>query len=112
MTLFDVNVNVHLFTAVFTPYLKRKGTNMFVALSRPNLSSVFKDSCGYVTRTGAGDVAQLVERRTGTPLTQVRFIGAARDFSFSQLPVQTLSVYSRVRSHALSVSSVRTLKIL
>ena len=28
-----------------------------------------------------GDVAQLVEHRTGTPLTQVRFPGAARDFS-------------------------------
>ena len=28
-----------------------------------------------------GDVAQLVERRTGTPLMQVRFLGAARDFS-------------------------------
>ena len=28
-----------------------------------------------------GVVAQLVERRTGTPLTQVRFPGAARDFS-------------------------------
>ena len=28
-----------------------------------------------------GDVAQLVERRTGTPLTQVRISGAARDFS-------------------------------
>ena len=28
-----------------------------------------------------GDVAQLVERRTGTPLTQVRFPGAVRDFS-------------------------------
>ena len=27
------------------------------------------------------DVAQLVERRTGTPLAQVRFPGAARDFS-------------------------------
>ena len=27
-----------------------------------------------------GDVAQSVERRTGTPLTQVRFPGAARDF--------------------------------
>ena len=27
------------------------------------------------------DVAQLVERRTGTPLRQVRFPGAARDFS-------------------------------
>ena len=28
-----------------------------------------------------GDVAQFVEHRTGTPLTQVRFPGAARDFS-------------------------------
>ena len=28
-----------------------------------------------------GDVAQLVERRTGTPPTQVRFPDAARDFS-------------------------------
>ena len=28
-----------------------------------------------------GDVAQLVERRTGTPLRQVRFPGEARDFS-------------------------------
>ena len=27
------------------------------------------------------DVAQLVERRTGTPLRQVRFPAAARDFS-------------------------------
>ena len=28
-----------------------------------------------------GDVAQLVEHRTGTPLKQVRFPGAAREFS-------------------------------
>ena len=28
-----------------------------------------------------GDVAQLVEHRTGTPLTKVRFPGAARNFS-------------------------------
>ena len=28
-----------------------------------------------------GGVAQLVERQTGTPLRQVRFLGAARDFS-------------------------------
>ena len=27
-----------------------------------------------------GDVAQLVEHRTGTPLTQVRFPGGSRDF--------------------------------
>ena len=31
--------------------------------------------------TKGGDVAQLVEHRTVTPLTQVRFPGAARDFS-------------------------------
>ena len=30
---------------------------------------------------GDADVAQLVEHWTGTPLTQVRFPGAARDFS-------------------------------
>ena len=30
---------------------------------------------------GDGDVAQLAERRTGTPLTQVRFPGAERDLS-------------------------------
>ena len=28
-----------------------------------------------------GNVAWLVERRTGTPLRQIRFPGAARDFS-------------------------------
>ena len=32
-------------------------------------------------RRRCGDVAQLVEHRTVTPLTQVRFPGAARDFS-------------------------------
>ena len=37
-----------------------------------------------------GGVAQLVERRTGTPLRQVRLTGAARDFTPSQLSVQTL----------------------
>ena len=59
-----------------------------------------------------GDVAQLVERRTGTPLTPVRFPGAARDFSPSQLSVQTLlrvSVHPRVQPQALT--SERTLKI-
>ena len=30
---------------------------------------------------GGGDVAQLVKRRTGTPLRQVRLLGAAKDFS-------------------------------
>ena len=37
-----------------------------------------------------GDVAQLVEHWTGTPLTQVRFPGAVKDFSSSQFSVQTL----------------------
>ena len=39
---------------------------------------------------GGGDVAQLVERRTSTPPRQVRFPLAARDFSPSQLLLQTL----------------------
>ena len=40
-----------------------------------------ESSIEKVCAKGDGDVAQLVERRTGTPLTQVRFPGAARDFS-------------------------------
>ena len=35
----------------------------------------------HTTGHRGGDVAQLVKRRTGTPLTQVRFPSAARDFS-------------------------------
>ena len=35
-------------------------------------------------------VAQLAEHRTGTPPTQVQFSSVARDFSPSQLSVQTL----------------------
>ena len=35
--------------------------------------------CGYISR--GGYVAQLIQRRTRTPLTQVRFPGAERDFS-------------------------------
>ena len=42
-----------------------------------------------------GDVAQLVERRTGTPLRQVRFPGAARDFF---LPESTFSADSLLLS--------------
>ena len=34
--------------------------------------------------TAGGDVAQLVERRTGTLPTQVRFPGVARDFFFPE----------------------------
>ena len=36
--------------------------------------------CSFLFFSG-GDVAQLVDRRTSTPLRQVRFPGAARDFS-------------------------------
>ena len=63
---------------------------------------------------GVGAVADLVERLTVTPLTQVRFPGAARDFfSQGQLSVRTLlrcPYNPPVQSHALT--SVRTLKIL
>ena len=63
--------------------------------------------------TLGGDVAQLVEHRTGTSLTQVRFPGAARDLS-SRVNFQcrlslTVSVHPRVQSH--SFTYVRTLKI-
>ena len=44
----------------------------------------------FVALENGGDVAQLVEHRTGTLPTQVRFPGVARDFSSSQLSVQTL----------------------
>ena len=44
----------------------------------------------HVFRGWGGDVAQLVERRTGAPLTQVRFPGCGkRFFSKSQFSVQT-----------------------
>ena len=59
-----------------------------------------------------GDVAQLVERRTGTPLTQLRFPrGRTGFFSQGQLSLQILlrvSVHPRVQSHSLTL--VRTLK--
>ena len=45
--------------------------------SPSSLSQMTTDCAG----TRVGDVAQLVEHRTGTPPTQVRFPGAARDFS-------------------------------
>ena len=40
-----------------------------------------------------GNVVQLVAHRIVTPLTQVRFPGPAKDFSPSQLSVQTLLRY-------------------
>ena len=59
---------------------------------------------------GGGYVAQLVEEhRTGTPPTQLRFPGTARDFSSSQLSIQTLLRCPRVQPHTFT--SVRTLKI-
>ena len=64
------------------------------------------------TETG-GDVAQLTECWTDTPLTQVRFPGAARDFSpestFSA-DSPAVSVHPRVQSHPLTL--VRALKVL
>ena len=59
-----------------------------------------------------GDIAQLADRRTGTPPTQVRFSGAASDF-FPRVNFNadslTVSVHLRVQSHAFT--SMRTLKI-
>ena len=57
-----------------------------------------------------GDVAQLVEHGIGTPLTRVRFPGAARDFSPRVNSQCKLSVHPRVQPHASTC--VRTLKIL
>ena len=45
-----------------------------------NCGAVLGETVNTVLLRG-GDVAQLVEHRTGTPPTQVRFPGAARDFS-------------------------------
>ena len=56
---------------------------------------------------GKGGLGLLVERRTGTPLTHVRFQAAAREFcSQRQLSVQALRVQS------LALTSVRTSKIM
>ena len=57
----------------------------------------FKKSVYYLL--WGGDVAQLVEHRTGTSPTQVRFLGAARDFSPSA-DSPTVSVHFRVQSHS------------
>ena len=62
---------------------------------------------------GGGDVAQLVERRTSTPLRQVRFPLRRRIFLPESTFVAdslTVSAHPRVRSHAST--SVLTLKIL
>ena len=90
--------------------------------SSPSLLSTQNPHCMLFTTihhfiwlliTWGGDVAQLVERRTGTLLRQVRFPGAAKDFCPRvNFPVQTLlrCPYSPwVQSHALT--SVLMLKI-
>ena len=60
-----------------------------------------------------GDLAQLVERRTDTPLGQVRLPGAASDFipesTFSADSLTVSILEASVQLHALT--SVRTLKI-
>ena len=65
----------------------------------------------YSIHFRGGDVAQLVERRIGTPLTQVRFPDEARDFSprvTFQCRLSYVCPYTpRMQSHALT--SVRTL---
>ena len=58
-------------------------------------------------------MTHLVERRTGMPLTQVQFIGTAREFAprvIFQCRLSYMSVHPRVQSHALTF--VHTLKIL
>ena len=54
-----------------------------------------------------GDVARLVERRTGTPLTQLAFPGAARDFlsesTFSADSLNSLTPPPDVQFPALDI---------
>ena len=71
-----------------------------IRLATPQIPQVNTQKPG-----GKIDVAQLVERRTGTPMTQVQFPDAARDcFPESTFSVQslTMSVHSRVQSHAIT----------
>ena len=62
----------------------------------------------------SGDVAQLVEHRTGTPRTQVRFPGVTKDFSprvnFQGRLTYGVRTYPLAQSHGLT--SVHTLMIL
>ena len=59
------------------------------------------NDCSCIFTAGVGDVAELVEHRTGIPLMQIQFPGAASDFSTSQLSVQTFSrcLYTPVCNH-------------
>ena len=68
---------------------------------------------GFDVYERRGDVAQLVEHRTGTLPTQVRFPGAARDFfspesAFSADSLK-MTVRTRVKYHAFTFE--RTLNI-
>ena len=58
------------------------------------------------------DVAQLVECRTSTPLTQVQFPRVARDFSPSQQRFSYMRPYTPMCRHALTSVHMLNLKIL
>ena len=87
----------------------------YQAIPKPSVQTQSERSCNAENPTSGlkgmgGDIAQLIERRTGTPLTQVRFPGAAKDFS-SRVNFQCRLSYMcryifRVQSHALT--SMRT----
>ena len=65
-------------------YLLALGLKRYVSCTGPPKAEsycVHYSKCLKHFTKREGDVAQLVERRTGTPLTLVRFPGAARDFS-------------------------------
>ena len=71
-----------------------KENKIFSLISAWSVAAIPFDLQNYMTvsyKTVMGrDVAQLVERRNCTPLTQVQFPDAARDFSPSQPSVQML----------------------
>ena len=104
--LFTVSVLATLFSSV-----------VYCVRSRHFVSSAFCCVCfcqsvvSVLGRPG-GDVAQLVEHKTGTPLTQVQFPGGQGNFppgSIFSADSLTVSAHPRLQSHALT--SVRTLKI-
>ena len=67
------------FTIVFNKNTATSFVYTIVVLGQP--AGLSKEACLYADADRGGDVAQLVEHRTGTPLIQVRFPGVARDFS-------------------------------
>ena len=59
----------------------------YQAIPKPSVQTQSERSCNAENPTSGlkgmgGDIAQLIERRTGTPLTQVQFPGAAQGFFF------------------------------